>query len=191
MNVLRDAEEYRGRYFSANYIRKNILSMTDEEIEKIDEEIEEEKNDTKYAPQEGDMMGGGMGMGGSLGGGLGGLDSGLGGDLGISGISNIYYGSKYTFSVSFSGATAQLRGGSGAFQTYAATITDSLGNTAQTLSGTLSSTAISSIGLTYALADPTAALSTASDAYLLVDNVSFAATSPEPSVSLIYLFDLL
>ena len=86
MNVLREAEEYRGKYFSANYIRKNILSMTDEEIEKIDEEIEEEKNDMKYAPQEGDMMSGGMGMGGGLGGGLGGdlggLDSGLGGDLG-------------------------------------------------------------------------------------------------------------
>ena len=89
MNVLRDAEEYRGKYFSANYIRKNILSMTDEEIEKIDEEIEEEKNDTKYAPQEGDMMGGmGGGLGGGLGGGgLGGLDGGLGGpDIGGGGL---------------------------------------------------------------------------------------------------------
>lgn len=107
--------------------------------------------------------------------------AGLGGDLGVGGISNIFYGSKYTFSVSFSGA-------SGDFQTYAATISDSLGNTGQTINGTLSSTAISSIGLTYALADPTAALSTASDAYLLVDNISFAATIPEPSVSLLSLF---
>ena len=107
--------------------------------------------------------------------------AGLGGDLGIGGISNIYYGSKYTFSVSFSGA-------GGDFQTYAATISDSLGGGSQTLNGTLSSTAISSIGLTYALADPTAALSTASDAYLLVDNISFAATIPEPSVSLLSLF---
>ena len=115
-------------------------------------------------------------------------DAGSGGDLGVGGISNIYYGSKYTFSVSFSGATAQLRGGSGAFQTYAATITDALGGGTQTISGTLSSTAISSIGLTYALADPSAALSTASDSYLLVDNISFSATIPEPSVSLLSLF---
>ena len=107
--------------------------------------------------------------------------AGLAGDLGIGGISNIYYGSKYTFSVSFSGA-------SGDFQTYAATISDSLGNSSHAINGTLSSTAISSIGLTYALADPTAALSTASDAYLLVDNISFAATIPEPSVSLLSLF---
>ena len=87
MNVLRDAEEYRGRYFSANYIRKNILSLSDEDIERIDEEIEEEKYDPRFAPQEGDAgfgMGGGMGgMGGGLGGGLGGdLGGGLGGDLG-------------------------------------------------------------------------------------------------------------
>ena len=81
-----------------------------------------------------------------------------------------------------------MRGGSGAFQTYAATIRDSFGNSTQTISGTLSSTSISSLGLTYALADPTAALSTASDAYLLVDNISFAATIPEPSVSLLSLF---
>ena len=114
--------------------------------------------------------------------------AGLAGDLGVGGVSNLFYGSKYTFSVSFSGATSQLRGGSGAFQTYAATIIDSLGNTTQTLSGTLSSTSISSIGLTYALADPTAALSTASDGYLLIDNISFAATIPEPSVSLLSLF---
>jgi len=80
MNVLRDAEEYRGRYFSANYIRKNILSLSDEDIERIDEEIEEEKYDPRFAPQEGEA---GFGMGGGLGGGMGGgLGGGLGSDLG-------------------------------------------------------------------------------------------------------------
>ena len=85
MNVLRDAEEHRGKYFSANYIRKNVLNLSDEDIERIDEEIEQEKYDPRFAPQEGDMgmgMGGGMG-GGGLGGGLGGdLGGGLGSDLG-------------------------------------------------------------------------------------------------------------
>ena len=86
MNALRDAEEYRGKYFSANYIRKNILFMTDEEIEKIEEEISEEKYDPRFAPQEGEpgfgMGAGGMGgggMGGDLfGGGMGGADTGVG-----------------------------------------------------------------------------------------------------------------
>lgn len=84
MNVLRDAEEHRGKYFSANYIRKNVLNLSDEDIERIDEEIEQEKYDPRFAPQEGDMgMGMGGGMGGGLGGGLGGdLGGGLGSDLG-------------------------------------------------------------------------------------------------------------
>ena len=77
MNALREAEEYRGKYFSANYIRKNILFMTDEEIEKIDEEIEEERFDPRFAPQEGEP-GFGMGMGGDM---MGGGGLGAGGDL--------------------------------------------------------------------------------------------------------------
>jgi len=79
MNVLRDAEEYRGKYFSANYIRKNILALSDDDIERIDEEIEEEKYDQRFAPQEGEP---GFGMGGGGLGGLGGPDLGLGGGLG-------------------------------------------------------------------------------------------------------------
>lgn len=70
MNVLREAEEYRGKYFSANYIRKEILSQTDEDIERIDEEIEEERYDSKFGMQQGEE---GMGdMGGGMGGGFGG-----------------------------------------------------------------------------------------------------------------------
>ena len=80
MNVLRDAEEYRGKYFSANYIRKNILALSDDDIERIDEEIEEEKYDQRFAPKEGEP---GFGMDGGLGGlGGGNLGLGLGGGLG-------------------------------------------------------------------------------------------------------------
>lgn len=71
MNVLRDAEEYRGKYFSANYIRKNVLFMTDDDIERIDEEIEEEKFDPRFAPAEEG------GMGGEFGGGEGGFGGGF------------------------------------------------------------------------------------------------------------------
>ena len=52
----------------------------------------------------------------------------------------------------------------------------------------LTSTAISSIGLTYALADSSAALSTASDGFIIMDNAAFSASIPEPSVSLLSLF---
>jgi len=75
MNVLREAEEYRGKYFSANYIRKEILSQTDEDIERIDEEIEEERYDSKFGMQQGEEgmgdMGGGFGGGGDTFGDLG------------------------------------------------------------------------------------------------------------------------
>ena len=81
MNVLRDAEEYRGKYFSANYIRKNILALTDDDIERIESEIEEEKYDQRFAPKEGEP---GFGMDGGLGG-LGGADVGGLGGLGALG----------------------------------------------------------------------------------------------------------
>ena len=70
MNVLREAEEYRGKYFSANYIRKEILAQTDEDIERIDDEIEEERYDSKFGMQQGED-----GMGGEMGGGFGGGDA--------------------------------------------------------------------------------------------------------------------
>ena len=106
--------------------------------------------------------------------------AGLAGDLGVGGVSNIFYGSKYNFDVAFTGSF-------GDFQNYRASITDSFGN-GQFSSGTLSSTEISSIGLSYSLADPLAALSTASDSFLLIDNISFSASIPEPSISLLSLF---
>jgi len=105
--------------------------------------------------------------------------SGLAGNLGVNGIANAYYNSQYQFKVAFSG-------NDGAIQTYAASLVDSNGGSF-TQYGQLTSTAISSIGLTYALADSSAAVSTASDAFITMDNVSYAASIPEPSVSLLSL----
>jgi hypothetical protein len=42
INLLRDASEYAGKYFSINYIRKNILGQTEEDIQQIDNEIMDE-----------------------------------------------------------------------------------------------------------------------------------------------------
>ena len=104
--------------------------------------------------------------------------SGLAGDLGV-GFFNAYYNAQYQFKVSFTGTN-------GDFQTYAASLIDSDGGT-YTKYGTLTSTEITSIGLTYALADSSAALSTASDGYIVLDNVVFSTTIPEPSTSLLAL----
>jgi hypothetical protein len=43
MAVLREVSDYSGKYFSDNWIRKNILRQTDEDIQQIDSEIEVEK----------------------------------------------------------------------------------------------------------------------------------------------------
>ena len=103
--------------------------------------------------------------------------SGLAGELGVQGLFNAYYNSQYQFKVSFSGTNGNL-------QTYTASLIDGNGGS-YTQFGQLTSTQISSLGLTYALADQNAALSTASDGYIILDNVSFTTTIPEPSVSLL------
>jgi hypothetical protein len=105
--------------------------------------------------------------------------SGLAGELGVGGTFNAYYNSQYQFKVSFTGDN-------GDFQTYAASLIDANGG-GFTKYGVLTSTEISSIGLTYALADSTAAMSTASDGYIVLDNVVYSATIPEPSTSLLSL----
>jgi hypothetical protein len=97
----------------------------------------------------------------------------------VGGIFNAYYNSQYQFKVSFTGDN-------GDFQTYAASLIDANGGEF-TKYGVLTSTEISSIGLTYALADSTAAMSTASDGYIILDNVVYSATIPEPSTSLLSL----
>jgi len=42
VNTATMMEPFIGRYFSAKWVKKNVLQMTDEEIEKMEEEIEEE-----------------------------------------------------------------------------------------------------------------------------------------------------
>ena len=106
------------------------------------------------------------------------LVSGLGGDLGEEHF-NIHYNAQYTFKVEFTGTA-------GNFQTYAASLIGHDGSY-HTKYGFLTSTEITSIGLTYALDDTSAALTTASDGYIIMDNAVFSTTIPEPSTSLLSL----
>jgi hypothetical protein len=43
MAILREVSDYSGKYFSEEWIRKNILHQTDEDIQLIDSQIEQEK----------------------------------------------------------------------------------------------------------------------------------------------------
>ena len=43
LQILRDIDEYKGEYFSKNWIRKKVLFMNEDEIEDIDKEIDDEK----------------------------------------------------------------------------------------------------------------------------------------------------
>jgi len=43
VNTLRELDEYVGKYYSVEYVRRNILMQSDEEMEEIDKQIEDEK----------------------------------------------------------------------------------------------------------------------------------------------------
>ena len=43
LQILRDIDEYKGEYFSKNWIRKKVLFMNEDEIEDIDKQIDDEK----------------------------------------------------------------------------------------------------------------------------------------------------
>tara|TARA_Y100000034_G_scaffold94250_1_gene114218 strand:- start:1697 stop:3391 length:1695 start_codon:yes stop_codon:yes gene_type:complete len=60
MNVLRDMSEYAGKYYSHNWIRKNVLHQAEDEMVEIDNEITSEKNDSRYASDEDEGGGGGL-----------------------------------------------------------------------------------------------------------------------------------
>ena len=45
LNTLRDIDEYVGKYYSTNWVRKNILMQTEEEIEEIDQQIADEPSE--------------------------------------------------------------------------------------------------------------------------------------------------
>jgi uncharacterized protein (DUF885 family) len=48
MNILRDVQEHVGRYYSEEWVRKNILQQTEEEIERMDKQIKDEISAGKY-----------------------------------------------------------------------------------------------------------------------------------------------
>ena len=47
LNLLRDINEYVGRYYSLEWVRKNILQQTEEDIDMMDKQIEEEIKNKK------------------------------------------------------------------------------------------------------------------------------------------------
>lgn len=53
ITMLRDIDDYAGKYYSHEWIRRNVLKQSDEEIEELDEQIEDEKDNEQYNPQPG------------------------------------------------------------------------------------------------------------------------------------------
>lgn len=48
--MLRDIDDFAGKYYSHEWIRKHILRQSDEDIEEIDDQIEEEQDNPQYNP---------------------------------------------------------------------------------------------------------------------------------------------
>ena len=51
LQTLRDIDEYTGMYYSREWIRKNLLMMSDTDIETMDDQIEQEKEDEPEEPE--------------------------------------------------------------------------------------------------------------------------------------------
>ena len=56
VNVARNMQEYAGKYYSHEWIRKNVLQQTDDEIEDIDAEMANEQNVWQYMTPEQQQM---------------------------------------------------------------------------------------------------------------------------------------
>lgn len=52
INILRDSENYVGKYFSKNYINKHVLGFTDDQVKQIEDEIKAEKESGEIPPDE-------------------------------------------------------------------------------------------------------------------------------------------
>jgi len=61
MNLLRDLTEYTGKYYSHEYIRKQVLRQSEDIIREIDDQIAKEQDDVRYQVQQQDTGGGGRG----------------------------------------------------------------------------------------------------------------------------------
>jgi hypothetical protein len=58
LTTLREVEEHIGTYYSRNWVRKNVLRMSEEEIKEMEKEIEQEAKDNPpedEIPDDGDM----------------------------------------------------------------------------------------------------------------------------------------
>ena len=49
LNLLRDIDDYVGKYYSAEWVRKNVLMMNEDEIEKMRDEIKQDEEDAEDA----------------------------------------------------------------------------------------------------------------------------------------------
>ena len=52
LNILRDLQDYAGKYYSHEYIRKHILMMTDDEVKTNDEQMQKEIDDPRFSGEE-------------------------------------------------------------------------------------------------------------------------------------------
>jgi hypothetical protein len=48
--MLRDIDDYAGKYYSHEWIRRNVLYQTEEDMEEIDKQIAEEADNEQYNP---------------------------------------------------------------------------------------------------------------------------------------------
>ena len=56
IDMLGQIESYVGTYFSKEYVRKNVLRMSDEEIEEIENQIKDESGGDMGAPEDDGMF---------------------------------------------------------------------------------------------------------------------------------------
>ena len=52
LGILSDIDNYVGKYFSIEYVRKNILQQSEDDIKEIDEQMEEEAAEAEDNPVE-------------------------------------------------------------------------------------------------------------------------------------------
>ena len=49
LNLLRDIDDYVGKYYSAEWVRKNVLMMNEDEIERMRDQIQQDDEDSEDA----------------------------------------------------------------------------------------------------------------------------------------------
>jgi len=49
LNLLRDIDDYVGKYYSAEWVRKNVLMMNEDEIETMRDQISQDEEDADDA----------------------------------------------------------------------------------------------------------------------------------------------